>query len=386
MYDSEVIEALEQALDEVCAGAGGLADAESVERLHRCLTRLDAATSVAAAAFDAAGGWEADGARTAAAWLARRCSVPKPAAARRVRLGRALRHLPDSGAAWLAGHIGAAHVSVLAGARTPATEAAMGRDEAFLVEQARRLRFDHFTRAVAYWRHHADPDGVEDAAGTQYRGRRLHLSQSFDGAWFADAVLDPVSGQIVAGRLDLIERELFAADWAEARARLGDAARAGDLARTTAQRRADALVEMAVRAGTVPAGGRRPEPLFTVLVGYETFAGPVCELAGGAVVSPGTVAGWLDRAWVERVVFGAPSRVIDVGVTRRVFGGALRRAIEARDRECFDEYCDVPAGKCQVDHIEPYAAGGLTTAANGRLACGYHNRRRHRRHEVPPRE
>ncbi|MGH9151467.1 MAG: hypothetical protein ACRD03_03465, partial [Acidimicrobiales bacterium] len=81
-----------------------------------------------------------------------------------------------------------------------------------------------------------------------------------------------------------------------------------------------------------PAGGRRPEPLFTVLVGYETFAGPVCELADGAVVSPGTLAGWLGEAWVERVVFEGPSRVIDVGEARRAFAGATRRAVEVRDR------------------------------------------------------
>lgn len=49
------------------------------------------------------------------------------------------------------------------------------------------------------------------------------------------------------------------------------------------------------------------------------------------VVTSGTVAGWLDTAWAERVVFDTPSRVIDVGVTRRLFTGALRLALEARD-------------------------------------------------------
>ena len=48
--------------------------------------------------------------------------------------------------------------------------------------------------------------------------------------------------------------------------------------------RADALVEMAIRSRTVPADGRRPEPLFSVFVGFETFAGRICELANGTVV------------------------------------------------------------------------------------------------------
>jgi hypothetical protein len=140
---------------------------------------------------------------------------------------------------------------------------------------------------------------------------------------------------------------------------------------------------MARRAGAVAPGARRPEPLFSVLVGYETLAGPLCELAGGTVVTPGSLVGWLPEAWVERVVFDSPSRVIDVGEARRAFTGATRRAVQVRDRECFHPTCDEPAGRCQVDHVEPWAAGGATVAANGRPACGFHNRARHRGPPAP---
>ena len=197
--------------------------------------------------------------------------------------------------------------------------------------------------------------------------------------WWGDLALDPISGAILAKALSRIEDELFEADWAEARARLGDATTTSDLVRTPAQRRADALVEMARRAGTAPGDGRRPEPLFTVMVGYETFAGRICQLANATVVSPGSLVPWLESAWAERVVFDAPSQVIDVGVSRRLFDGATRRAVQVRDRECFHELCDEPAENCQIDHVEPWSAGGATVAANGRVACGHHNRRRHRR-------
>src|SRR5581483_1587024 len=109
------------------------------------------------------------------------------------------------------------------------------------------------------------------------------------------------SGTIVNNELTRIEQQLFDADWAEARGRLGDDATIADLARTPAQRRADALVEMATRSATAPADGRRPEPLFSVFVDYETFAGRICELANGAVVTPGSVVGWLPQSWIERV-------------------------------------------------------------------------------------
>jgi len=52
--------------------------------------------------------------------------------------------------------------------------------------------------------------------------------------------------------------------------------------------------------------------------------------------------------------------------------------VELRDRECFHELCDVPAADCDIDHVKPWAAGGLTTQANGRPACGFHNRARQR--------
>ena len=102
------------------------------------------------------------------------------------------------------------------------------------------------------------------------------------------------------------------------------------------------------------------------------MAGRICELANGTVVSPGALVEWLDEAWVERVVFDGASRVIDVGVATRVFTGATRRAVQVRDRQCFHEYCEVPAERCQIDHAQPWAAGGPTVAANGRPACAFH--------------
>ena len=375
-----VLDDVEASLEALCGTEPvALSDGETIQRLHRCLARLEAATTRAVASFDARREWDADGARSAAAWLTGRCRLPRTSARRRVRLGRTLRHLPGAERAWLGGEVAEAQVTALVRVRTPATEAALADDEEMLVGQASSLRYDHFTRVLAYWCQHVNPDGAEDDAEAERDSRRVHLSQGFGGLWFLDGVLDPISGAVVSNALRRIADEFFEADWAEARQRLGDAATVGDLARTPAQRRHDALVEMARRAGTAPADGRRPEPLFSVAVGYETFHGRICELANGTVVSPGSLVPWLDQAWVERIVFDPASRVIDVGVTRRLFTGATRRAVQVRDRECFHELCDEPAESCQIDHVEPWSAGGGTVAANGRPACAHHNRQRHRR-------
>ena len=103
-----------------------------------------------------------------------------------------------------------------------------------------------------------------------------------------------------------------------------------------------------------------------MLVGYETFAGRMCELANGSVVTPGSLVPWLDEAWVERVVFDGPDRIKNVGVRRRIFTGATRRAVEVRDRECFHPLCDATVEDCEVDHVEPWpsaASPSTTTAA-----------------------
>lgn len=371
------VQTLRAVIDELAASdPAQLADRDSVVSLHRELERLTAVTTRVVAAFEARREWEADGARTAGAWLSVRCRMPVAAARRRVHLGRALRSMPACEAAWLAGEIGEAQAALLAAACSPATAACFERDETMRVEQATTLRYAHFARCLAYWRQLADPDGAEDDAESQHRGRRLHLSKTFGGTWALDGRLDPVSGAIVAKALERIEDELFADDWAEAKARRGDDLRASDLRRTPAQRRADALVEMARRAGAVPAGARLPEPLFTVLVGYETFAGRICELGDGTVIAPGSLTRWLGESWVERVVFDGPDRIRNVGVRRRLFSGASRRVVEVRDRTCFHEYCDVPAEDCEIDHVQPWSEGGLTTERNGRAACGFHNRAR----------
>ncbi len=94
------------------------------------------------------------------------------------------------------------------------------------MEAVARLRLDSFVRVLAYWSQHADPDGAEDGAATARGGPwRLHLCQSFEGMWFGDLVLDPISGAVVSNQLRRIDSELFFdADWAEARSRLGEEA------------------------------------------------------------------------------------------------------------------------------------------------------------------
>lgn len=359
------------------AGPAELADPEAILRLERVKSGIEAATARAAAAFDASGEWAPDGAKTAASWLCVRGNLAKAEARRQIRRGRHLRSLPAFEEAWGTGEITSAQVDAVCSVRNPSTTEALVSDEGMLCDLAKTLRFDRFCSALAYWEQRADPDGTEDRAAKRSSRREVSLTSSFQGMWFGTITLDPVSGEIVADELSRLEKELFEADWKEAKDSLGHDPSSRDLPRTPAQRRADALVEMATRSKSAPANSQRPAPLFSVLVDFPTLAGRITELASGVVVSPGSLLPFLEEALIERAVF-TPEKRVEVSKTARLFTGATRRAIELRDRECTHPCCD-GARRCQVDHIVPYAKGGPTTQENGRLLCGFHNRLRNQR-------
>jgi Domain of unknown function (DUF222)/HNH endonuclease len=369
----------------VAAGAEQFSDGASIEVLHRELARLEAFVTEATSAFEASEEWAADGAKTAAAWVATRCRLPRNTARRRVRLGRALRQLPQCAEAWREGRIGSDQAKALASARRHRTESSMQRDEEMLVSYAVGMGFEDFARALAYWKQLADPEGADEAEEARKARRDAYVEESISGMYLGQVTLDPISGAIVSDELKRLEEDLFEADSKEAAERLGRRATLEELPRTSAQRRADALVEMAIRSASMPADATRPAPLFSVLVGYETMHGRICELENGPVVAPSALDPWIGSAYFERALFTLGGRV-EVSTRARLFTGGTRRALELRDRRCTHPYCDAPAEDCQGDHIDPYAEGGETTQENGRLLCGFHNRLRNQaeRKRPPP--
>jgi hypothetical protein len=234
------------------------------------------------------------------------------------------------------------------------------------VALARSVSFREFQRDGETWLNLADQDGATERDDVDRAARCLHHRQSIGGLWFGRWTCDPVSGEILETTLREIEDELYRADRAEARERLGRDPLVVELGRSAEQRRHDALIEMAIRARTAPQGGRRPAPLFTVVVGYPAL-GSVIELWNRHILSPAAAARWLTDAEVERIVFDGTGRALDVGPRRRFFRGALRRAIEVRDRTCSTRpVTTVPAGPTSTTNTKPPTAARppKTTAAS----------------------
>ena len=360
------LDTLNAAIDTLAAlDVDGLSDEElhaAVIGVQRARGRLGVVTGRLVGRWDARQVWAGDGSRSAAARLSRDTTCSYATAAVELRRARQLRGLPSTAAAVEAGELSLDHLDLLGRANQPHRAGLFARDEAFLVEQCTRLRHAQATRVIAYWCQRADAetnsgddvDGLADA--------HLHASTTLGGTVAINGMLDPCGGAVFVNELGRLERELILTD-----------ERAG-VTRTVTARRAAALVVMAQRSATLGGTGRPSRPLFSVLVGDRAFT-DLCELANGTVITPHQLAPWLDTADLETVLFDGPATIISVS-RQRTFQGALRRAIEVRDRHCqHPSGCDIPAERCDVDHIVPHRHGGTTSQFNGRLECTTHNRR-----------
>jgi hypothetical protein len=83
-------------------------------------------------------------------------------------------------------------------------------------------------------------------------------------------------------------------------------------------------------------------------------------------------------AGILPAVLGGQGEILDLGRTSRFFKGAVRKAIDLRDKECTTRGCHVPAAFCHGHHWrQPWAQGGRTDLADGKLLCPFHHRRAH---------
>ena len=367
-------------------------------RAHTVLSaRLAAVDMAMLDAFDRAADGQRVHGRAVAGWLAAQTGIPRHEASRRVIAARRLRDMPETFSALQMGDIHFAHAVALGKTSEKKHLAwaftAAERDD--LVPAAKSMSWQNFRTVLWKFEQAADPSqGDNDAEHDEARAE-FNFSATFEGAFRADGWFDPISGEIVDAELKRLCQQLLADDWAEARARLGDDARIKDLCRSQGQRMKDALVLMARRSAAARTGSL---PCVNVHVDYATFTAAMNELAGlpgaysaegvretnaGVPISARQIVGLALEGHVRRVVFDNDGQVLDFGAKKRFFTGALREAVEVRDRVCQHPGCGLPAVWCEVDHVDPFSKGGPTSIKNAQLLCGFHNRRKRDSHMTP---
>jgi hypothetical protein len=151
--------------------------------------------------------------------------------------------------------------------------------------------------------------------------------------------------------------------------------------RDAGARRADALVEvcrLALATDRLPDnGGQRPQ--VNVIVDFDALRKElgIGTLDTGESVSPSVVRRLACDAFIIPAVLGGAAEVLDLGRARRLYTGAVRRALELRDGGCAFPHCDRPPKWTDGHHIRSWQDGGETNLDNGVLLCGWHHREVH---------
>ncbi len=388
-----------------------------LRRTEQTRSVVDAAANAVLDRFDAQGAAAYDGLRSTSSWLRQRCQMTGATAARRVRVARALRELPEVGQGFRSGRFSADQAALFARHRSPRTADAMSQDESVLAALADRLRPDDLARELRGWAEMVDTDGAEPDPG--HRDRGFTFVQTLDDTWTGRLDLSAADGLMVHRAIEAMAERLHRRDEAGRPTGDGDAERAVDGAgptggattggtRSRTQRRADALVELVLRgsglAGTsaddgaaasatgaddhpAPGPGRgdgaagvRPArtgprvTLHLVLDAADLEGGRGADTLDGQHVGPAGTDQLLCDCLLARVVTDPiTGLVLDLDRSRRVVSAAQWSALALRDRGCSFPGCTAPPDECQAHHIVHWRRNGLTNLDNLTLACHHHH-------------
>ena len=357
---------------------------EQVQELRRQIDRLEAVWSARVAAVHRAGAANAAGFASTAAFLRQACHISPGTARARVEVAMQVGERPAVAAACADGAISYPHAKAITDGLAPLPEALQADAEPILLEAARQFDPARVHQVARRLRHIIDPDGQAGVDERHREDRWVELPIGFRGIGVLRGALDPESAAVVRAALDALSTPAGPTD-----------------ERTPAQRRADALVEMARRtldAGDLPeTGAERPHLTVTVPLASLTgasrvpadldVAGPIgphalrrlaCDATVTRIVAgePGEQSGQpLPRGYLDALPppLRGPSQVLDVGRSARTATAAIRKALAARDKGCVMPGCDRPPPRCEAHHVVHWADGGATAISNMALLCAFHH-------------
>jgi hypothetical protein len=388
----------------------GVADADEVAAALVAVERELRGASAAAVDLVADADWRAlfmlDGHRSVKGWVAATVRLPYADVCRRVRMGRLFRRFPDVADLLRTGRMGVPQAAELA--RAAANPRCGDRFDGVideLVDSALHDDFDTFQVVVREWERLADEDGAHRGAEAAHEARRAGFAAVGDTAVLS-GLFGVMQGEAMARILDGYTQAEFAADWDEAVRRFGPDPTPAQLARTAAQRRADALFAIFLAAAAHEGDGVTVDPTVSIIVDQETFErqlssllgadagqdpdrggphpgpneeriGATCRTVGGWPVDPVDAVAAAILGHVRRVVVGGDGVIIDLGRRRRLFTGSARDAAilqAALDRmgRCIWPGCRL--SNIQIDHATDWQHHGPTDVANSSPLCGHHNR------------
>jgi Domain of unknown function (DUF222) len=321
--------------------------------------RLNAKLLAAVGGHDAAELWRNDGATSMTAWLRHHARQSGRDAARCTRTARRLRELPVTAAAYHDGVLSGGQVQAIVANLKDRTVGLFAEHEAELVDDLAGLSVGETATAMQSWARHADVV-LGDDPDKPVPERSLHLSRLLDGRRELSGSFDPEGGSTIETALRL--------------AATGDVD--GEPARSPAQRRADAPVDVCRRfldhQHDRRSGRHRPHlNVVTTLGDLQTRAQG--RLLHGSILGGTTVQRLFCDTGVHRVFVAGRSSILDYGTTTRTVPANLFNALLIRDGHCRFPGCDRPPQWCEAHHVRRVLDGGPTTLDNLTLQCTRHH-------------
>ncbi|WP_370615937.1 HNH endonuclease signature motif containing protein [Mumia sp. Pv 4-285] len=344
MFDIDAAGALEAALDALADQPVALATDEQtcevLRRLGRAADRLDGLQATWFDQMQEQAAHDAEGAATAAAWARREMRWDAGQTRRATAAGRTMRVLPAVGSAHRAGEIRRAHVDAFTVALKKADREVVEAAEDVMLDVARMCEPDELSQQLTMLVEVAHPEELDRAYAAGMDKHDLTVARCGEG-FHVNGFLDAVSGTRFK-------------TWLTA----ASAPRGSDDARTPAQRRVDAVGDLAAAAlehGLPTDRGVRPQ--VGVMVDAEW-------LAGQPGAAPPVLAGWgpvgpklfeylscgADRTdfLVDGATGGATPQadILNVGRTHRLATYKQRQVVLARQ----GWICASPG--CRGTHLE----------------------------------
>ncbi|MCP3935946.1 MAG: DUF222 domain-containing protein [Actinomycetia bacterium] len=331
--------------------AAETAAAEGLVQLGHRISRDHYDLCVDSARFADGPVWIAQGAPSAAHWLADRLHIAASTVREWIRIGRALSAFRPSANAFAGGRLSYAKVQVL-------TRYLTAENEAELLTLAKRIPAASLPEAIAAWTMANEPGEVVDAR--HHRDRSVRIRNHADGT----RTTTIRSNGTVGGTLQAaIDAELMR----------------GALRRepdgnwpSIAQQRHDALARIIDGTGGSQQGNIGCEVVFHV-------RGDGCALDDGTPVTESAVARLLDRAFIRLLIHGADGKAVNASTRRRLPNKQQKRLVKERDRACID------CGRKELltyDHNPAWEQTRRTHTDELELRCVPCHRKRHHEDET----
>jgi Domain of unknown function (DUF222) len=321
--------------------------------------RFNAKLLAAVAEHDAAELWHNDGATSMTAWLRHHTRRSGRDAARCTKTARRLRELPVTAGAYRDGVLSGGHIQAIVANLKDRTAGLFADHEAELVPELARLSVAETAVAMQDWARRAEAVVGDDPDQPQPE-RSLHLSRILDGRRELSGSFDPEGGAVIATALRLAStRDVN-----------------GEPARSPAQRRGDALVDLCrwyLDHQQHRRGGRHRPHLNIIASLDDLERRGQGRLIDGSILDATTVQRLVCDAGVHRVITDGRSSILDYGTTTRTVPANLFNALVIRDRHCRFPGCDRPPEWTEAHHVRWVTRGGTTALDNLVLLCSRHD-------------